>query len=143
MSVQIVTYQDDHFGVRIPLVKQPLDECGPVRPRPLLFGLGVTPAGQRLGGQKDTARAIADILIVLVANARRLGRIALSCLGEELDRLFVHTYDRAPFVVRPAIHLQNILHRSHESCAMFGRNAPALLQVRLIFVFFRMRPTCV
>ena len=28
MSVQIVTYQNDHFGIRIPFVKQPLDECG-------------------------------------------------------------------------------------------------------------------
>ena len=38
MSVQIVTYQNDHFGIRIPFVKQPLDECGPVLPtcRPFL-----------------------------------------------------------------------------------------------------------
>ena len=143
MSVQIVTYQDDHFGVRIPLVKQPLDKCGPVRPRPLLFGLGVTPAGQRLGGKKDAARAIADILIVLVANARRLGRIALSSLGKELDRFLVHTDDRTPFVVRATIHLQDILHCGYERRTVFGRNAPALLQVRLIFVFFRMRLTCV
>ena len=143
MSVKIVTYQNNYLGVRIPLVKQPFDECGPIRPRPLLPGLGVAPAGQRLGRQKDTTRAIADIFVVLVAYARLLGRIALTRLGEELDRLFVHTDDRAPFVVRAAIHLQNILHRSHESGAVFGRNAPALLQVRLIFVFFRMRPTCV
>lgn len=143
MSVQIVTYQNDHFCIRIPFVKPPLDECGPVRPRPLLFGLGVAPAGQRLGGQKDAARAIANILIVLIANARLLGCVTFSRLGEELNRLFVHTNDGTPLVVGTAIHLQDILHRSYERSAVFGRNAPALLQVRLIFVFFRMRPTCV
>ena len=143
MSVQIITYQNDRFGVRIPLVKQPLDECRPVPPRPLLLGLGVAPAGQRLGGQKDAARAIANILIVLITNAGLLGRIALTRLGEELNRLFVHTDDRTPLVVRAAIHLQDILHRGYERCTVFSRNAPALLQVRLIFVFFRMRPTCV
>ena len=143
MSVQIVTYKDNRFCVRIPFVKQPLDERSPVRPRPLLLGLGIAPAGQRLGGQKDTARAIANIFVVLVANARRLGRVALSCLGEELDRLFVHTDDRTPLVVRSTVHLQDILHRSYERRAVSGRNAPALLQVRLTFVFFRMRPTCV
>ena len=89
MSVQIITYQNDLFGVRIPFVKQPLDEGRPVRPRPLLLGLGIAPAGQRLGGQKDAARAIANILIVLITNAGRLGRIALSRFSEELDRLFV------------------------------------------------------
>ena len=143
MSVQIVTYQDDHLGIRIPFVEQPLDECGPIRPRPLLFGLSVAPAGQRLCGQKDAACAIANIFVVLVTNARFLGRVAFSRLGEELDGFFVHTDDRAPLIVRTAIHLQDILHRRHERSAMFGRNAPALLQVRLIFVFFRMRPTCV
>lgn len=85
MSVQIVTYQDDHLGIRIPFVEQPLDECDPIRPRPLLFGLSVAPAGQRLCGQKDAACAIANIFVVLVTNARFLRRVAFSRLGEELD----------------------------------------------------------
>ena len=39
-------------------------------------GVGVAPAGQWLGGQKDAARAIANILIVLITNAGLLGRIS-------------------------------------------------------------------
>ena len=42
-----------------------------------------------------------------------------------------------------AVHLKDVLHRCDESRVMAGWYAPALLQMRLVLVFFRMRPTCV
>ena len=39
--------------------------------------------------------------------------------------------------------IKDVLHRCDESRVMAGWYAPALLQMRLVLVFFRMRPTCV
>ncbi len=143
MSVQIVTYKDHLFRIGILLVKKPLDHLRPVNSGSSLSGVGETPSPEWFGKQKDATRAVPDIFIVLVLNARTFGCKAISCLFEKLNRLFVHTNYRTTFIVRTTIYLKNILHRCHKSCAMFLRNAPAFLQVRLIFVFFRMRPTCI
>ena len=143
MSVQIVTYKDNLFRIGILLVKKPLDHLRPVNSGSPFSGVGKTPSSEWFGKQKDATRAVPDIFIVLVSNARTFGCKAISCLFKKLDGLFVHTYYRTTFIVRATVYLKDILHRCHKSCAMFLRNTPAFLQVRLIFVFFRMRPTCI
>ena len=73
MGVQIVADQDDRLGFRVPIVEQPPDALGPVRPRPLPLGLGMAPTCKGLGEQEDAARAVADVLVVLVSYAGALG----------------------------------------------------------------------
>ncbi len=143
VSIEIVTYKNDLFDIRVSLVKQPLDALCSVSHGSLLLGDSFTPSGKGLSEKEDPAGAVPHILVVLVSNACAVGCKAISCLGQELYRLLVHAYDRTLGIIRTAVHLKDILHRSDESRVMVGRYAPALLQMRLILVFFRMRPTCV
>ena len=143
MSIKVVTHKNNTLDVRIPLVKQPLDALCPVCPCPLLFCLSVAPSGKRLRKQKDATGAVSYLLMILISNASAVGSKALSCLGKKLNGFLVHANHRKGFVVRPAVYFKNIFHRSHKSRTMGGWYTPTLLQMRLILVFFRMRPTCV
>lgn len=127
MSVEIVTYKNNPLCIRIPFIKKPLDEVCPVYASPLFSGFCMTPAGEGLCEQEDTTRAIPNVFVVLITYARLAGCKAFSCLRQQLDRLFVHTDNRPPFIIRTAVHLKDILHRSNKSSAMAGWNTPALL----------------
>lgn len=143
MIIHIVTCKNNLFHIGILLIKKPLDLMPPVDSGSLLSGVGETPPTERLGGQQDATRAIPDLLIVCLSNARVFGLKAFPCIFKKLDGLFVHTNYRTTLILRPTVYLNYILHRCHKSYAMFLRNAPTFLQVRLIFVFFRIRPTCI
>ncbi len=143
MSIEIVTYKNHLLNIRILHVKHPLDALCPVCSGPLLFGFSLPPSGKRFSEKKDAASAVSHILVVLIAYAGAVGRKALSGFCQQLHRLLVHAYDRALLIIRPAVHFKDILHSGNEGCTVIGRYAPALFQVRLILVFFRMRPTCV
>lgn len=137
MSVQIVTYKDHLFRIGILLVKKSLDFLSPINSGSLFSGIGETPSTEWFGKQKDATRAVPGIFTVFVSNVRAFGCKAIACLFEKLDGLFVHTNYRTTFIVRAIVYLKDILHRCHKSCAMFFRNTPAFLQVRLIFVFLK------
>ena len=57
--------------------------------------------------------------------------------------MFIRPHDRISGIIWSGVHFKNILHRSNECGILLRRNAPHLPQMRLIFVFFRMRPTWV
>ena len=62
-------------------------------------------------------------------------------IGKELDWLFIHTDNRFLFVIGSAVYRQYIFHCRDKCRILAWRNTPALLQVRLKFVFLRMRET--
>ena len=86
---------------------------------------------------------IPRIFVVLVSYTCTDGSKAISCFCQKLNRFLVHTYDRVFGIIWTAVHLKDVLHRCDESRVMAGWYAPALLQMRPVLVFFRMRPTCV
>ena len=141
MSIKVVTHKNNTLDVWIPLVKQPLDALCPVFPCPLLFCHSVAPSGKRLCKQKDATGAVSYVLVILISYASAVGSKTLSCLGKKLNGFLIHANHWKVFVVRPAVYFKNIFHRGHESCTMGGWYTPTLLQMRLILVFFRMRPT--
>jgi hypothetical protein len=71
--------------------------------------------------------------------SRRFGRPArakrLADLGEQLARALVEADYRALRVVGLLVEVQNLLHPPGEPGALFGRDHPALHQVRAEFVF--------
>ena len=103
----------------------------------------VAPSCKRLCKQKDATGAVSYVLVILISYASAVGSKTLSCLGKKLNGFLIHANHWKVFVVRPAVYFKNIFHRGHESCTMGGWYTPTLLQMRLILVFFRMRPTCV
>ena len=143
MGVEIVTHKYDLFGIRVLFIQKPLDFQGPVYPCALLSCIGVTPSCEWLREQKDAASAVTDIPVVLIPDARRPGCKSFSGFSRQLHRLLVHAYHWMRDIVRSAVHLKDVLHSGYESSVMLLGNAPALLQVGFIFVFFSIRPTCV
>ena len=143
VSVEIVTYKYDLLDIWVFLVKQPFDAFCPVCSGSLLLCYSLTPSGQRFSEKEDATGAIPHIFVVLVSYTCTVRSKAISCFCQKLNRFLVHTYNRVFGIIWTAVHLEDILHRCDESRVMAGWYAPALLQVWLVLVFFRMRPTCV
>lgn len=135
MIIHIVTYKNNLFRIGILLIKITLDLMPQVDSSYLLSGVGETLPTERLGGQQDATCAVPYLFIVCLSNARVFRLKAFPCIFKKLDGLFVHTKYRTTLILKPTVHLNNILHRCHKSYAMFLRNAPTFLQLRLIFIF--------
>ncbi len=136
VSIEIVTYKYDPLDVRVSLVKQPLDAFCPVSSGSLLLCYSLTPSGQGFSEKEDAAGAIPYVFVVLVSYTCVVGSKAIPCFCQKLNRFLVHTYDRVFGVIWTAVHFKDVLHRCDESRVMVGQYAPALLQMRLILVFF-------
>ena len=141
MSVEVIHYKNNLLGHRILLGQQPLYFLCPILSSPSLLGIGISPSGQRLCKKEDACCAVADILVVLILNAVLFGAKSFAEVGKKLNRLFIHANNWIVFVIWATVYLEHILHSGHESGTVFRRNTPALLQVRLKFVFLRMVET--
>ena len=65
MGIEIVTYHDNLFCIRVDFVCKPFHLLGPIRPGPVLQCLRMAIAGKRLRKKKYTAGSSADVFTVL------------------------------------------------------------------------------
>ena len=107
----------------------------PILSSPSFLSVGISPSGQRFRKKENTCCAVADILVVLILNAILFGAESFAEVGKKPDRLFIHANSGIVFVIGATVYFKHVFHRSHKSGTVFRRNTPALLQVRLKFVF--------
>ena len=137
VRVQIVAHQRDALGARIArCIHQSANPLRPRQGRATTRHPHVPPATQRFHEHPDGAGPFANVFVVHSPPSARSQRHRGAGLGEQLKRLLIHAHDRKPRVVRPRIHLQNVLHASDEGAVVFGRNAPHGLAPRFQSVFF-------
>src|ERR671925_203438 len=86
----------------------------------------VTPAGQRLGHQKQVAHAPTLVLVVLAGWPARRQRAGWVDLGEQLAAGLVQADLRTQRVIGPDVERQHVLHAPAEPGVLLGRDAPAL-----------------
>src|SRR5579885_2985624 len=141
VRVEVVRYQHHLPGPLVDLFHQPPQELGEVRGRALRGDLCRPPAQQRLEGQEDVRRPVADVFVVVLGRLPRPGGQRHPRLADELDRQLVQADQRPPLVTGPVVDLQDVLHAGHELAVGLRRDAPLLLQVRLQLVFLRVRRT--
>ena len=141
MRIKVIHNQHDLSGIGILFIQQPLDLMGPVFSGTVFPGIGIPPSIQWFGEYEDTCSSITDVLIILILYSSVPGSEAFTCISEKLHRLFVHTDNREVLIIWSAVNSKDILHSCDKGCILMGRNTPALFQVRLIFVFFRIRDT--
>src|SRR5919108_3689281 len=94
----------------------------------------VTPAGQRLGHQKQVAHAPALVFVVLAgwpARRQRAGRVDLA---EQLAAGLVQADLGAQGVIGSGVDREHVLHAPAELGVLLGWDAPALGQPRLKLV---------
>ena len=133
MGVEVIHYKNNLLGHRILL-------C-PILSSPSFLSVSISPSGQRFRKKENTCCAVADILVILILNAILFGAESFAKVGKKLDRLLIHANNGIVFVIWATVYFKHILHRGNKSGTVFRRNAPALLQVRLKFVFLRMFET--
>src|SRR5512146_231685 len=141
MRVQVVQDQHDGLGRRVMHVGQVAHPRGEIHPGPSLRDLGKAVGRERLDGDEDVGRAVADVLVVEAFDLTRLRRDRHSRFADQLGVQFVDADHRAQRVGRPLVDIQHVLHGSHELGILARRDDPLLLQPRLEFVFLRVRRT--
>lgn len=144
VRVQVVTYQNYLFSIRVVFVDKAFYLLRPVCLAAMFQNGHPSPAPKRLGEHEAAACPVLYVFMVNLFSMVALRQVdGLPAVIMQLDGLFVHANHWGVRVIRPCIDFQHILHVRHESGILLGRYAPCLLQVRLILVFFRIRPTCV
>ncbi len=144
VRVQVVADQHDLHCIRIIFINKILNLLSPVFLAPLFFDCHPSPSAEGFREHKSATCSVSDIFMVhffrmvVLREMNRLAGVLVKFYG-----LFIHANNRFQRVIRSGINFQNILHRRNEGGVLVRRNAPHLPQVRLIFVFFSMRPTCV
>ena len=81
-----------------------------------------------------------DVLRVLFPVRAWAGRDRVAGVVEQLVGLLVHAHDRDLPVVGPGVDLQDVFHPGHELAVGFGRDGPALLQMRTKLRLLKARP---
>ena len=136
MSIQVVHHQHDPIFVRVVLIDQSLYHMSPVHFRATLSDLDSPPSIQRREQHEQTAHPIALVLVVVGRHRTRRRRKGRSRLLDLLFACLIHTYQHFILIKWPLVDFQHIFHRTHKVGALFGGDAPTLLQPRLEFVFF-------
>ena len=120
-----------------------LDFLCPVHLAAMLSDGDSSPALERSREHEAAAGAVPDVFMVNFLSMvirRQVDRLA--GIVAEFYRLLIHADKRISRITWSGIHFQDILHVGHERGVLLWRNAPHLFQVRLIPVFFSMRPIC-
>jgi hypothetical protein len=141
MGVEVVHDEDNAMRFGIPLVDESFYEPGPILSCPLLCHFHMPPSRKRLEGQKKIRHSIALVLTVVALHFSRLGGDRKARFLQQLLAALVHADQRQQGIKRARVHFENILHTIDKLCTVQRRNAPALLQVGLDLVFFRVRRT--
>src|SRR5699024_9307394 len=108
-----------------------LDEMHPIFGGSSVFDPHRSPAGERLGCQKQILGPVALVLIILTSNRARLGRARLLDLLGQLNRMLVKTDDRLFWIIWFAVERKDIFHVVNEFGILVRRNHPLLGSMRL------------
>lgn len=144
VRIQVVADKNDLSRVWEVLIYKLFDFLRPVRLAAMCTDCHPSPAFMRSREHEAAAGAVSDVFMV---NSLRMvvGR-QVDCLSRivvKFNGLLIHADQRPQRISRAGIHFKHILHMGHERGVLFRRDAPHFPQVRLIPVFFRMRPTCI
>ena len=137
VGIEIVADQDHLSGVRIVLIKQAFDLVRPVCHGALFSGADPAFSSLWLVKHEDAGGAVAFVFVVEALGFSRLHRQGDSRLFCELDGLFIHADHGTVCIIRTLVYLQHVFHRRYEIGILFGRDDPALFEMGLKFVFFK------
>ncbi len=143
MRVEVVHHQRDPLSLRIARAQHAPDPERPVPACATLASLDMPPTGQGLHLQEDLRDAAAHVLVLPAPGLPGLDRQFLPHFPDQLLVRLVHADHRQPLRIRSRVDLQNVFHAGNERRVCPGRNPPALLHVRLQFVFFNSRWTVI
>ena len=127
--------------IRIIDLQEVLHLVCPVCLGPMFRCICLAPTGQCFSKQKDAAGPISYIFIIFPFRPTALHWNGCSGFAEKLVWFLIHADDRIIRIIGLLIQIQNILHTGDKCGIVFGRDNPALFQVRLELVFFRTWPT--
>jgi hypothetical protein len=109
-----------------------------------MFGYSYVPSsGQWFHFQKNLRNSITNVLVVYTLRFSRCARNRLAYFTYQLLAGFVHADNRASWIVGQFVHSKHIFHGGYECCTLLRGDFPVLPDVRLKFVFFRMRCTVI
>src|SRR5215813_794371 len=140
MGIEIVQHNPNHDGFRVAFVHQPLHRVGEVELCPLLRHLHMPPAGLRFHEEKEIARAVPLIFIIIARRSPRLGWQWLAGLFNELLGRLIKVDLGPSRIIGFRVDLQDIFHRGDELGPDLW-DAPLFLQPRLEDRFFKTRRT--
>ena len=138
MCIQVIHHQNDFIRIGVGFINKPLQLKRPITSRSARISMRFAPTAQRLCEHKYGTRALSDIFAVVFFTMVILThRNWLQIFIQKLKRLFIHADHGAFLIEGTRIYLKDVLHMRYEFGVLFWRNTPHLLQVRLIFRFFK------
>ena len=141
MGVQVVHHQHYSLLVGVVLIHQLPHHLSPVGPGAPVRGLHPPPSLQGREQHEQVAHPVSLVFVIVGHGCPGPRREGLPGLLHQLLAGLVQAHQDLIVLVFTMIDLQHVLHGAHEFGAALGREAPALLQPRLEFVFFRVRRT--
>jgi hypothetical protein len=135
MDVEVVHHQAYLLGLRVEILGQVAYELGELASTPTLTHLHASPTPKRFEGHEEVGHASPLVLVVAALGTARSEAKRLADLGKQLAGALVEADYRALRVVGLLVEVQNLLHPPDEPGALFGRDHPALDEVRAEFVF--------
>src|SRR5262252_4697268 len=140
MGIEIVQHDANHRGLWVAFVHQPLHRVGEIELGPLLCHLHMPPAGLGFHEEKEIARAVPLIFIIIALRSPRLAWQRLSGLCNELLGRLIKVDLGPSRIIGLCVDLQNIFHSGDELGPDLW-DAPLFLQPRLEDRFFKTRRT--
>src|SRR5262245_10137149 len=140
MGIEIVQHDTNHRGFRVAFVYQPLHSMGEVALGPLLRHLHVPPARLRFYEEKEVARAVAGVFVIIALRPPWLSRQWLPGLLDELLGSLIKVDLGPGRIIRLGVDFQDVFHGGDE-LRPHCRDAPLLLQPWLEDCFFNTRRT--
>src|SRR5208282_5554343 len=141
MRVEVIHDQHYNGGLWVYGQQQITDEQRPVGSRPLIADLYDSFASQRFHRHENIGRAATLVFTIVFRNGTRTRGELDADLCDQLLAALIHANHGSAGIVRTMVHFQHIFHRGHEFGRRSRRQAPALLQPGLEFVFFSVRRT--
>ena len=135
MGVQVVHHRHNTVLVRVVLVHQLLDHPGPIGFRAPVRHFHPAPPFQRSEQHEEVAHPVALVFIIVGARRPRPGRTRPARLFHLLLAGLVQTDQNFVVPILALIDFQHVFHRTDELGVALRRDAPALFQPRLEFVF--------
>src|SRR5919206_1830826 len=140
MRIEIVQHHPNHRGFWVAFVHQPLHRMREVDLGPLLCHPHMPPASLRFHKEKEVARAVAGVFVIVALRPPRLSRQRLPGLLDELLARLIKVHFGPGGIIGLRVDLQDVFHRGNELRPHLW-DAPLLLQPRLEDRFFKTRRT--
>ena len=141
MGVQVVHHQHYSLLVGVVFINQFPHHLRPVGPGAPIRDLHSPPPLQGRKQHEPVAHPLAPVFVIVGHGGPGLRRAGLPGLLHQLLAGLIQAHQHFLVIESAMIDLQHVLHGAYQLGAALGREAPALLQPGLQFVFFRVRRT--